>query len=477
MSYPTPEISAPEHPQALLPPAPTTAPPPPAPPPAEKSKPPKRRTWLYVLLFLLLGAAVLAWVLTHRSAPAKNGTAKSGKNGKNGGVAPTPVVYAKAQKGNIGVYITGLGAITPLATVTIKSRVDGQLMEVHFQEGDTVHQGDPLIEIDPRPYQAVVTQTEGQLVRDQALLDNSRVDLSRYTTLLAQNAIPEQQLATQRALVVQYEGTVKNDQGLLDAAKLNVIYCHITSPVDGIVGLRLVDPGNIVHSTDTTGMLVITQLQPISVIFTVAEDQLGPVLQKIRARQKLPVDAYDRDMKNKLATGTLATFDNQIDQTTGTLKLRAIFNNDNRTLFPNQFVNARLLVQEKKGVTLLPTAAVQRNTQNTYVYLIKPDSTVTVRNITLGTTEGDQSEITSGLVPGDTVVMTGVDKLQEGSKVTAHAAGAAGAAPVPGTTTGGLTSTGTTTSAPGGTPGSTSSGAATVSPGGTPAPPPAAGHK
>jgi len=446
MSYPTPEISAPEHPQGLLPPAPGTAPPPPKTPPAAKPEPHKR-IWLYVVLALVLGAAVLTWFLTHRSAPAQNDAAKSAKGGKGAGAAGTPVVISKATTGNIGVYVTGLGAITPLATVTIKSRVDGQLMQVHFQEGDVVHQGDPLIEIDPRPYQAVLTQTEGQLVRDEALLSNARVDQVRYTTLLAQDAIPEQQLATQGALVTQDEGIVKNDQGLVAAAQLNVTYCHITSPVDGVVGLRLVDPGNIVHAADTNGMIVITQIQPISVIFTVAEDQLGPILQKIHARQKLPVDAYDRDMKNKLETGTLATLDNQIDQTTGTLKLRAIFNNDNRSLFPNQFVNARLLVQEKTGVTLLPTAAIQRNTQTTYVYLVKPDNTVTVRNITLGTTEGDQSEITSGLVPGDTVVMTGVDKLEEGSKIVPHSPGSPGA-PIPATTTGGLTSTGTTTSGP-----------------------------
>jgi multidrug efflux system membrane fusion protein len=303
-------------------------------------------------------------------------------------------------------------------------------MSIHFKEGDLVKQGDPLIEIDPRPYTAVVEQTEGQLARDQALLENSRVDLTRYQTLLAQDAIPEQQLATQRALVKQYEGTVINDQGLLDAAKVNVVYCHITAPITGLAGLRLVDPGNIVHSSDTNGMLVITQIQPISVIFTVGEDQLPPILQRMRAGQTLTVDAWDRELKNKLASGTLATLDNQIDQTTGTLKLRAIFANDNRALFPNQFVNARLLQQQKTGVTLLPSAAIQRNTNNTYVYLIKPDNTVTVRNITIGTTEGDQSEIPSGLTPGDKVVMTGVDKLQEGSKVapTMNAAAAASGA-------------------------------------------------
>ena len=346
--------------------------------------------------------------------------AKTGatKGGRGGGAIATPVVAVQAVKGNIGVYVTGLGAITPIYTVTVKSRVDGQLMTVHFKEGDLVQQGDPLIEIDPRPYTAVVEQMQGQLLRDEALLANSRVDLARYETLLAQDAIPEQQLATQRALVKQYEGTVINDQGLLDAAKVNVVYCHIAAPITGLVGLRLVDPGNIIHAADTNGMLVITQIQPISVIFTIGEDQLPPVLQKIRAGQTLPVDAWDRELKNKLATGSLSTLDNQIDQTTGTLKLRAIFANGNRALFPNQFVNARLLQQEKTGVTLLPSAAIQRNTNNTYVYLIKPDNTVTVRNITIGTTEGDQSEIASGLNPGDKAVMTGVDKLQEGSKVT-----------------------------------------------------------
>ena len=345
------------------------------------------------------------------------GNAATAKGGKSGAPAATPVVATQAQTGNIGVYVTGLGAVTPIYTVTVKSRVDGQLMSVHFKEGDLVNQGDPLIEIDPRPYEAVVVQATGQLVRDEALLANARVDLTRYITLVAQEAVPEQQLATQRALVTQYEGTVTNDQGLLDAAKLNVDYCHITSPITGIVGLRLVDPGNIVHATDSNGMIVITQIQPISVIFTISEDQLPAILQKTRAGQKLPVEAWDRDLKTKLASGTLSTIDNLIDQTTGTLKLRATFDNGNRSLFPNQFVNARLLQQEKTSVTLLASAAIQRNTNDTYVYLIKPDNTVTIRNIKVGTSEGDQSEITSGLSSGDKVVMTGVDKLQEGSKV------------------------------------------------------------
>jgi membrane fusion protein, multidrug efflux system len=411
MTEPMPEIEAPEHPQQLL------APPGETPTKVTVVEKPvsHRRRWVYAAILLILALAGLFWWYEHAksAAAAKAASAKA----KSAAAAGIPVVAAQAVTGNIGVYVTGLGAITPIYTVTVKSRVNGQLMAVHFKEGDLVNQGDPLIEIDPRPYEAAVVQAQGALVRDTALLANSRVDLIRYTTLVAQDAVPEQTLATQRALVAQYEGTVTNDQGVLDAAKVNVVYCHITSPITGIVGLRLVDPGNIVQSTDSNGMIVITQIQPISVIFTVGEDQLPPILQKIRAGQKLPVDAWDRDGKTKLSSGTLSTIDNLIDQTTGTLKLRATFDNENRALFPNQFVNARLLQQEKTGVTLLPSAAIQRNTNETYVYLIQPNNTVTVRTIKIGTTEGDQSEITSGLSPGDKVVMTGVDKLQEGSKV------------------------------------------------------------
>ncbi len=412
MTEPMPEIEAPEHPQQLLAP--------PAESPANvavvKKPPSRRRRWVYAAIIVLLALGAFLWYRKDHSAAGAQKTA-NGKGGRGGAAAATPIVAVQAQTGNIGVYVTGLGAITPIYTVTVKSRVDGQLMSVHFKEGDLVNQGDPLIEIDPRPYEAAVVQAQGSLVRDTALLANARVDLARYTTLVAQDAVPEQTLATQRALVAQYEGTVTNDQGVLDAAKVNVVYCHIASPITGVVGLRLVDPGNIVHSSDTNGMIVITQIQPISVIFTVGEDQLPPILQKLRAGQKLTVEAWDREGKNKIASGTLSTVDNLIDQTTGTLKLRATFDNENRSLFPNQFVNARLLQQEKTGVTLLPSAAIQRNTNDTYVYLIKPDNTVTVRSIKVGTTEGDQSEIASGLSPGDQVVMTGVDKLQEGSKV------------------------------------------------------------
>ena len=370
--------------------------------------------WLLVLAAAAIAIAIL-WSHTANSASVK---AKSVKGGRKGAAAITPVVAVQATQGNIGVFISGLGAITPLKTVTVRSRVDGQLMAVHFKEGDYVTEGDPLVDIDPRPYRATLEQAQGQLARDQALLENAHVDLQRYQTLISENAIPQQQVATQESTVKQYEGTVKNDQGIVDAAALNVNFCHIISPISGIVGLRLVDPGNIIHASDANGLIVVAQDQPISAIFTISEDQLPSLLPKIRSDRKLPVDAWDREMKSKLADGEFSNIDNEIDQTTGTVKIRAVFPNENRTLFPNQFVNARLLLQEKSGVTLLPTAAIQRNTNNTYVFLIQPDNTVTIRNITIGTTEGEQSEITSGLLPGDKVVMTGVDKLQEGSKVT-----------------------------------------------------------
>jgi multidrug efflux system membrane fusion protein len=261
-------------------------------------------------------------------------------------------------------------------------------------------------------------QAEGQLARDQALLNNARVDVTRYETLLSQNAIPEQQLATQKATVAQAEGVVKADQGQIDSARLNLTYCDLRAPITGRVGLRLVDPGNIVHASDANGLLVITQIQPISVIFTVAEDDLQVVLRKLTAGQHLRADAYDRSNTTRIASGTLVTVDNQIDPTTGSLRLRADFENGDKQLFPNQFVNIRLLVEENRGVTLVPSAVIQRGADSTYVYLVKDNHTVTIRPVTTGVTEGGDTEITSGVAPGDVLVMTGVDKLQEGSRVT-----------------------------------------------------------
>ena len=385
----------------------------PAPPPSKQGK-----GWVWVFIVALLAAG--GYYYWSKKNPAPAGGAGAGGAAQKKGFGAIPVVAAKARRGNIPVYFTGLGAVTPIYTVEVQSRVSGELTKVYFKEGEMVHKGDPLVEIDPRPYEAALVQAEGQLVRDQALLENARIDLARYKTLLTQNAIPEQQLATQQALVTQDEGIVKTDQGMIDTAKLNVTYSHITSPITGRIGLRLVDPGNIVQAPSSSALLVITQIDPISVIFTIAEDQLPVVYQKFSAGQHLAVDAFDRSSNTKLATGVLATLDNQIDQTTGTLKLRANFDNKDNKLFPNQFVNVRLLVQLKQGVTLIPTATVQRNSQMTYGFLVQANNKVTVRPITLGTTEGDDSEVTSGLAPGDVLVMTGVDKLQEGTLVNAH---------------------------------------------------------
>jgi len=370
--------------------------------------------------------AVGAYVFWPRSSSARVSpqSGNSGKNGRGGGQGQaTPVVAVRAYRGNIGVYFTGLGAVTPIYTVTVKSRVDGELINVYYREGDFVHKGDLLVEIDPRPYEAALTQAQGQLQRDKATLENARIDLKRYQVLVPQKAAPEQTLATQQATVSQDEGNVKYDEGTVAAAQTNLAYTKITAPITGLVGLRLVDPGNIVHAADTNGLLVITQMDPISVIFTVSEDQLPAVLSRQRAKQTLEVDAYSRDMTKKLSQGTLTTIDNQIDQTTGTVRIRATFDNKNNGLFPNQFVNARLLVQEKRGVVLLSNAAIQRNSDSTYVFLIKPDSTVTMRKVTVGTTEDDKSEITSGLNAGDEVVMTGVDKRQGGGRVAGQIGG------------------------------------------------------
>jgi multidrug efflux system membrane fusion protein len=395
-----------------------------------RSNPPQRpsgRRWIWWLLLLVL-AAVGYWQWPKLktflpSSGASSQDATKGGGGRRGASGASQVVAARATRGNIKVYVTGLGAVTPIYTVTVKSRVDGQLMRVQFKEGQVVHQGDLLLEIDPRPYEVQLEQAEGQLIRDQALLKNAHLDLDRYNTLMKQDAIPQQTLNTQEALVTQYEGTIKTDQSQIDSAKLNLVYSHITSPITGLVGLRLVDPGNIVHAADTNGLLVITQLDPISVIFTTAEDQLPPILEKMHAGEQLQVEAWDRELKNKLADGKLETIDNQIDQTTGTLKLRAIFANSNGKLYPSQFVNARLLVEQKQNITLLANAAIQRNSQGTYVWMVNPDQTVAVRPITVGTTEGDQSEIVAGLAPGDTVVTVGVDRLEEGAKVNAQVPG------------------------------------------------------
>jgi multidrug efflux system membrane fusion protein len=379
--------------------------------------------WLPVLVVLAwLGYKYWPKIGPLLSGPAAPASSKGKKGGKGGGGA-TPVVATRAHRGNIGVYDVSLGAVTAIYTVTVKTVVDGQLMSVMYKEGDLVQKGQILAQIDPRPYEVQLENAEGQLAKDQAALANARVDLTRYETLVTQKAVPEQQLATQKALVDQDVGTVKSDEAQIHSAQLNLVYSKIPAPITGRVGLRLVDPGNIVHATDSNGLVVIAQIEPISVLFPIAEDQLPVVYQKMRAGDKLTVEAWDAANTKKLATGVLATIDNEIDQTTGTVRVRANFDNKNFELFPNQFVNARLLVQEKNNVVLVADAAIQRSTNAIYVFLVQPDSTVTVRNITIGTADSGQTEITSGLAAGDEIVVTGVDKLQEGVKVNATVPG------------------------------------------------------
>jgi membrane fusion protein, multidrug efflux system len=329
---------------------------------------------------------------------------------------PVSVAVAKVQQQDVPVYLSGLGSVTAFNTANIKSRVDGQIMLVNVREGQNVKQGESLIVIDPRPYQVQLDQAQAQLFKDQATFRDAKLNLDRYTSLIPSGSIAQQQVDTQKATVDQLEGTVRTDQAQIDNAKLQIIYCHITAPFAGRIGLRQVDPGNIVHASDTNPMLILTQLQPIAVIFTLPEDQLQSVAQHMKT-STLQVDTYSRDDQTKLATGKLLTIDNQIDQTTGTAKLKAVFDNQDNQLWPNQFVNANLLLEMRKNSTVLPTAAILRGPQGTFVYAMKPDKTVEARTVAISLTQGNITTITSGLNPGDTVVTDGQDKLQSGSKV------------------------------------------------------------
>jgi membrane fusion protein, multidrug efflux system len=374
----------------------------------------RRRWWIGLLAVYLLAIGVYVFAIRAGEVPSRAAAP---------GPPPVPVVAVSAQARDMGVYLAGLGSVTPLNTVTVKTQVNGQLMSVRFQEGQLVRQGDLLAEIDPRTYQAQLTQYEGQLARDQALLANAKVDLQRYQTLWKQDSIPQQQLATQQSLVHQYEGDVKNDQGLIEAVKVQLVYTRITAPISGRVGLRLVDPGNFVQTTDTTGIVVITQLQPITVVFTIPEDNIPSVLDKLNAGADLPVEAYDRADQRKLSAGSLPTLDNEIDQTTGTVRLKAIFPNTDNHLFPNQFVNARLQLDVKRGATVVPAVAIQRSPRGPFVYVVKPDQTVEARPVTVGVTDGDDVAIDAGLTVGEQVVVDGAERLRNGSPVVRQARG------------------------------------------------------
>src|SRR5437899_1441032 len=340
-----------------------------------------------------------------------------GAQGRSPAPPRIPVVAAAARTSDVGVYLKGLGTVTPLNTVTVRSRVDGELIGVHYQEGQIVRSGDLLAEIDPRPFQAQLTQFEGQLERDQALLDNARLDLKRFQELVKTDAVPRQQLDTQVSLVHQLEGTVKNDQGQIDATKVQLVYCRITSPIAGRVGLRLVDQGNIVHATDTGGLVIITQLQPITVIFTIPEDSIPTVLEQLGRGVRLPVEAYDREQRRKLAEGALLTIDNQVDPATGTVRLKAQFPNTDNRLFPSQFVNARLLIAARHHPTVVPTAAIQSSPKGPFVYVLRPDRTVGVRQVTVGVTDGDDVSIERGLAVGEQIVVEGAARLRDGSPI------------------------------------------------------------
>jgi multidrug efflux system membrane fusion protein len=388
---------------------------------SQSTKPrPRRRLFLAFVLALLVAAGALWWT-RQGSAPQQAG------GGRN--AAPMSIVPETVGKGDIGINLNALGTVTSLATVTIRTQISGYLMKIDFKEGQDVKKGDLIAEIDSRPYEATLAQVKGQLARDQALLKGAQVDLQRYQGLAAQNAVPHQTLDTQVALVAQDEGTVEADRGMVKSAEVNLQYCHILSPLDGRVGLRQVDQGNYVTPGDTNGLVVITQIQPISVLFTVPEDNLQAISKRLQDGAVLPAAAYDRSGANKIADGTLQTFDSQIDPTTGTIKLRAQFPNESRTLYPNQFVNVRLLLDTHKDVTTMSTAGIQRGVPGTFVYLINPDATVSVRPVKLGVTDGDRVEVLSGLAPGDRIVIDGADKLRDGAKIALRSETGAGTPP------------------------------------------------
>jgi multidrug efflux system membrane fusion protein len=375
---------------------------------------PRSRHWPWLLAAVALAAAALAaWYwFGHGASDAVKASGKGDAASR-----PMPVVAAPARKGNIDVYIDALGTVTPLNNVVVHTRVDGQLMSVAFREGQNVKAGDLLAQIDPRPFEVMLTQANGQMARDQAQLKNAQVDLERYQTLLSQDSISRQQVDTQAALVRQFQGAVESDKGAIDNARLQITYARITAPISGRVGLRQVDPGNIVHAGDSNGLVTITQVQPVTVIYPVPEDNVPRIVKRMQSTQSVAVDAFDRSGKTRLATGKLLTIDNQIDTTTGTVKVKAEFPNTDSALFPNQFVNVRMVVETHEDSTLVPTAAIQRGAPGTFVFLVKEDKTVAVTSVQLGAVSGETTEVSKGLAPGNLVVVDGADKLRDGSSV------------------------------------------------------------
>jgi len=380
----------------------------------------RSRWWAWLVLLVIVAGVV--WYYHGRNAEADaaaaggKGPAGAAGMGAAGGFV-VPVVVATATKGDLPVFLNGLGNVTAFNTVTVRSRVDGQIVKINFTEGQYVKEGDSLVEIDPRPYQVQLEQAQGQLAKDQAQLRDVQVDYERFKLLFQEGVIPKQQLDTQQAQVGTFEGAIKADNATIDNAKLLITYSHITAPISGRVGLRLVDIGNIVHATDTNGLLVITQLQPIATLFSLPQDQLPQVMARMKKGAPITVEAFDRDNTAKLATGKLLTIDNQIDTTTGTYKLKAVFDNAKNELFPNQFVNMHLLVDTKKSVVLIPTTAILRGPQGTYVFAVGSDNKVKIHIVSLAETNGNITGVASGLNAGDVVVTDGQDKLQEGSKV------------------------------------------------------------
>lgn len=366
-------------------------------------------------VFVILGSI---WYVSQRAPSAGTEDPRPGRGGgRFDPNRPVSVGVATVKRGDINVYQTGLGTAVPRNVVVVRPRVDGELVKVLFKEGQMVKEGDLLAQIDPRPYQVALTQAQGQLARDQALLRNAQLDYERYKTLLAQDSTSQQQLDTQAALVHQYEGTVKADQGQVDSAALSLSFTRITAPLSGRTGLRQVDPGNIVHASDTTGIVVITQLQPMTVEFAVPETRIERIMTRLHSGSPVTVEAWDRDNRKRIATGVLIAADNQVDTTTGTVKLRAEFRNDENALFANQFVNARALVETQRQVMVIPTAAVQTGNEGTFVYVVQPDQSVKVQSVRTGVADGNMVAVESGLTVGQTIVVDGLDKLRDGSKV------------------------------------------------------------